>query len=116
MSIGRINEDPERLARYMREHNPPCPGCGYSLEGLSSRVCPECGRELSVAAFMRARRRTNSPPEWMHGLTTAAAISLIVLLLSMFSSFPWWLIATALLILIVFVVSFGVWYWRSGRG
>jgi len=24
-----------------------CPGCGYSLEGLRSDVCPECGTEVS---------------------------------------------------------------------
>src|SRR5437899_12711179 len=25
---------------------PLCPGCGYSLQGLVGRVCPECSRQL----------------------------------------------------------------------
>ncbi len=28
---------------------PYCPGCGYCLVGVSEYVCPECGREFTLA-------------------------------------------------------------------
>lgn len=32
--------------RTSDDMTPGCPACGYSLEGLAVRVCPECGREV----------------------------------------------------------------------
>ncbi len=32
-----------------------CPRCGYSLEGLTTTVCPECGTD--AIAYLKAARR-----------------------------------------------------------
>lgn len=38
------------LAWFLKDREYPCPRCGYSLKGLTSAKCPECGvgLELSV--------------------------------------------------------------------
>ena len=41
-----VNPDP--LTAYLSTHDAPCPGCGYSLRGLASDICPECGRSLAI--------------------------------------------------------------------
>ena len=40
------------LLRSNRTRHRPghCPGCGYSMSGLGSATCPECGREREGAA------------------------------------------------------------------
>ena len=38
--------DTNPLTTYLATHNAPCPGCGYNLSGLTSGVCPECGRAV----------------------------------------------------------------------
>ena len=35
-----------------------CPFCGYSMAGLSSATCPECGGELTPEALSRGRPTT----------------------------------------------------------
>ena len=37
-----------RLRALVAEGVPRCPSCRYDLAGLSSRVCPECGRAFTV--------------------------------------------------------------------
>jgi hypothetical protein len=37
-----------------------CPSCGYSLDGLTTTVCPECGRTLQLA-FVSQRLRASVP-------------------------------------------------------
>lgn len=32
-----------RLRQFLAEHDLQCPGCGYSLRGLETPRCPECG-------------------------------------------------------------------------
>jgi len=29
-----------------------CPNCGYELTGLTTRVCPECGRPFDIREFL----------------------------------------------------------------
>lgn len=38
-----------------------CPRCRYSLRGLTSRVCPECGTPFLVAELIRTWTRTHPP-------------------------------------------------------
>ena len=67
-------EDPERLYRYLAEHQPDCPRCRYSLVGLRSDRCPECGSKLSVGAFLAAERRRTGMPRWVQGVGQATAV------------------------------------------
>ena len=39
----------ELLLEFLREHEAPCPLCGYNLKALVRPVCPECGQELVLA-------------------------------------------------------------------
>ncbi|MCR9074471.1 MAG: hypothetical protein NXI07_00380 [bacterium] len=40
----RLPRDPpaEMLMAYLRDHDAPCPVCGYNLRGVTLSVCPEC--------------------------------------------------------------------------
>ncbi|MBN8598705.1 MAG: hypothetical protein J0L78_13625 [Planctomycetes bacterium] len=38
------------LVRWRRARNGRCVHCGYSIAGLSSEKCPECGWEVAVRA------------------------------------------------------------------
>ena len=38
-----VSFDPTELRRRRRIEANRCPSCGYSRDGLGSRVCPECG-------------------------------------------------------------------------
>ena len=38
-----------------------CGSCGYSVEGLPSRTCPECGQDLDVVGVQTRRRFQPSP-------------------------------------------------------
>ena len=33
---------PEMLLAFLRDHDAPCPICGYNLRGVTLSVCPEC--------------------------------------------------------------------------
>jgi hypothetical protein len=37
------------LLDFLREHEAPCPVCGYNLKSLTQPICPECGQELVLA-------------------------------------------------------------------
>lgn len=39
----------ELLLQFLREHDAPCPVCGYNLHTLTTPVCPECGQELVLS-------------------------------------------------------------------
>jgi len=122
---GRLPEDPQRLANYLAEHNPPCPRCGYCLEGLASRICPECGQELSINAFLRAKRRKTNMPGWLEMLTKAGGVGLFSLvLLILFGGlvsvvFGTRLVSIAQIACVVVIVVYGVcilgWYWWGHR-
>jgi hypothetical protein len=34
------------LLDFLRDHDAPCPLCGYNLKSLTRAVCPECGQDL----------------------------------------------------------------------
>jgi hypothetical protein len=39
----------EMLLDFLREHDTPCPVCGYNLKALTRPICPECGQELVLS-------------------------------------------------------------------
>jgi hypothetical protein len=38
----------ELLLEFLRDHDAPCPVCGYNVRALTRPVCPECRQELSL--------------------------------------------------------------------
>lgn len=42
------------LIAYLKDHDSPCPGCGYNLRGVEAEVCPECGRAIRLRELRRA--------------------------------------------------------------
>ena len=36
----------ELLLDFLREHDAPCPVCGYNVRALTRPICPECRQEL----------------------------------------------------------------------
>jgi len=43
-----MGADVKAIVDHLRESNERCPGCGYPLGGLSTDVCPECGRRVTL--------------------------------------------------------------------
>jgi hypothetical protein len=43
-----------RMAKIYPANDGSCDSCGYSLEGLNRRICPECGNEQSARNGQRA--------------------------------------------------------------
>ncbi len=41
--------DARHIRAFLAEHDAPCPGCRYNLRGVTSRLCPECAREIDVS-------------------------------------------------------------------
>ena len=39
------------LADFLAERDASCYGCGYSLRGLTTGVCPECGQAIDLDAL-----------------------------------------------------------------
>lgn len=37
------------LLEFLREHEAPCPVCGYNLKSLTRPFCPECGQALVLS-------------------------------------------------------------------
>ena len=59
------------FTRPAGQENASCGYCGYSVEGLPSRTCPECGRDLDVVGI---RRRS---PWWVFSAGTRLLLSLL---------------------------------------
>jgi hypothetical protein len=53
-----------------------CVGCGYSLDGLKVRCCPECGLAQHEQALLRERQLLRSVRGWAFGGLGAASIQL----------------------------------------
>lgn len=85
-SIGAVTR---RLVR-VQDNRPPgsCPGCGYSLIGIQTSVCPECGRlaqhsDVRVFALTRPMRRLSmSASKRWRWLPRVAQTALILYLLA----------------------------------
>ncbi len=59
-----------------------CRRCGYSLRGLSSNRCPECGTLLSPANVLRGIRRRRSGLGWLGILLLVLGLGILVSVLS----------------------------------
>ncbi len=44
-----VAPDHNVLLAYLRDHDAPCPVCGYNLRHLTHDVCPECGHQFKLA-------------------------------------------------------------------
>lgn len=54
--------DPDEIERIaIPDWGLECPHCRYSLRGLTSRVCPECGAPFRVADLIRTWTRVHPP-------------------------------------------------------
>lgn len=58
----------ELLIRFLSERSPNCPVCKYSLTGLTSPRCPECGTKLRLTL----EGDTLPMREWIVGVIGAA--------------------------------------------
>lgn len=52
------------LARFVEAREAGCPSCGYSVRGLRSDACPECGGDLRLSLCTRAA----APASYVFGL------------------------------------------------
>jgi hypothetical protein len=48
-ALAAAGDAREMLLAFLRQHESPCPVCGYNLKALTRPVCPECGQELVLA-------------------------------------------------------------------
>lgn len=44
----------ETAREFLEEHQLPCPECSYSMQGVASNACPECGRAITLAELKAA--------------------------------------------------------------
>lgn len=50
------NTDTNPLARYLSNHDEPCPSCTYNLRGIGGTACPECNQPLRLIVSARFPR------------------------------------------------------------
>jgi len=48
-TAGTSTRAQDLLLEFLREHEAPCPLCGYNLKAVTRPICPECGQELVLA-------------------------------------------------------------------
>ena len=48
-TAGTSTRAQELLLEFLREHEAPCPLCGYNLKAITRPICPECGQELVLS-------------------------------------------------------------------
>lgn len=68
-SLSRVAETQDLLLELARRGGQSCPTCGYSLDGLRSRSCPECGELLELTLRAKHSHRV----AWTVGLFAWAA-------------------------------------------
>ena len=63
-----------------------CAACGYPMQGLPGRTCPECGNDLDATGILTPRyRRWQSAPPLLRGLIWSTAVVLVAALLFAFA-------------------------------
>lgn len=96
----------DMLLAFLREHEAPCPLCGYNLKSLTRPVCPECGQELVLSVGL-ARLRLGwllaaLAPCFFSGIASIFVLGLILIhLIVLGSTWP-------------IIVLFGSFGWCSG--
>lgn len=51
-----MSQDADRLLDFLRDHDAPCPVCGYNLHKLTVPTCPECRHALELTVGVRGLR------------------------------------------------------------
>jgi len=51
-----VPRDTAMLLEFLRDHDAPCPVCGYNLRALTRPVCPECRQELELTVGAKRMR------------------------------------------------------------
>ncbi len=90
-----------------------CPQCGYSLKGLNSNRCPECGCDLLIAITAAARRKeagSQLKHEYLKALgmvaTGFAGVALLLALKGEIADFPYYLLSYAITVPVGVAVFF----------
>jgi hypothetical protein len=78
MSVRWPLTNADQVREFVAATGAGCPKCGYCLAGIRGDVCPECGKELSVATLCRRRWYEFKPPR-VNGVGESAWSSLTVL-------------------------------------
>jgi len=74
----QISVPDDALVLFLRDRDVACPACRYSLRGIESKRCPECGIELRL----QIAHRHATPFTW---LAACFALSLTTLMSLMFA-------------------------------
>jgi hypothetical protein len=53
-------------ADFAQRHDLPCLSCGYNVKGVASLICPECGKDMSDIALVRALHHQGATIEQIH--------------------------------------------------
>jgi len=73
----------DQVRAYVAVTHAACPRCGYHLAGLRDPICPECGTQLSVAAFCRRRwYQRKAPTEPRSTLSALRILAVLNILLA----------------------------------
>jgi predicted RNA-binding Zn-ribbon protein involved in translation (DUF1610 family) len=60
---SHVADSQSLVLAYLAQNPVLCPSCGYSLQGVPSAKCPECGREL----ILRIVTPTHESQSWLIG-------------------------------------------------
>lgn len=87
------------LLDFLREHDAPCPLCGYNLRALTRPMCPECKQQLTLTVGMQQPRLGWLLVAIVPGVFSgfAAILLAIPIIMSTLESGvlpPWFLLAT----------------------
>ncbi len=55
------NPDLGFLKQYLADRDTPCPNCRYNLRGVTTSLCPECGRPIALTVQDTSPLRARLP-------------------------------------------------------
>lgn len=75
-----------------RQSGPECPKCGYSIVGLKSDVCPECGGSITFNVLRGADRKKEARKQLRHeyrraAITLVMSFGAVALLTALYGEF-----------------------------
>jgi hypothetical protein len=73
-------DDSPNLLALLKDHDCPCPACGYNLRGANRCVCPECGKAFDLPSLLN--RQDGIDLAWL------------VMVISFAAALPWSLFHT----------------------
>jgi hypothetical protein len=110
-NVHGADEEVGGLRDNLADRDSPCPGCGYSLRGLTGDTCPECGKGVADARKRFWQRFNDAERAFVCGAACSGlAIAAWVIAIVWSASDPLWVIAlwvpgamaVALLLLVLF--------------